>query len=210
MISILIIDDHPLVSDGIGTMLKDVTFVQVVGACKTAQEAIDFLTVHQPDIILLDINLPDMDGLQLCDTIREISRRSKIIVLTSANEAGLISQLLKKGANGYLLKNMERSELLTAIETVLLGKVFLSKAANEKLLEHFHNLNDAVAQVPILTRREKEILLLLQEGFTGPQIADKLFLSQYTIETHRKNLMQKLNVSNTQLLLNTARSYKLI
>lgn len=210
MISILIIDDHPLVSDGIGTMLKDVTFVQVVGACKTAREAIHFLAAYRPDIILLDINLPDMDGLQLCDTIRETNRQSKIVVLTSANEAGLISQLLKKGANGYLLKNMERSELLTAIETVLVGKVFLSKAANEKLLEQFHTLNDAVAQAPILTRREKEILLLLQEGFTGPQIADKLFLSQYTVETHRKNLMQKLNANNTQLLLKTARSYKLI
>ncbi len=210
MISILIIDDHPLVSDGICTMLKDVAFVRILAACKTAKDAISFLEVIRPDIILLDINLPDMDGLQLCDAIRATNKQSKIIVLTSANEAGLISQLLKRGANGYLLKNMERSELLTAIETVLMGKVFLSKAANEKLLEQFHNINDALANMPVLTRREKEILLLLQDGLTGPQIADKLFLSQYTIETHRKNLMQKLNVSNTQLLIKTAREYKLI
>ena len=210
MISILIIDDHPLVSDGISTMIRDVEYLQVIGTCKTGKEALEFLSAVQPDIILLDISLPDIDGLELCSLIREKNKTSNIIGLTSANETGLITQLLTRGANGYLLKNMEREELITAIDRVMNGKIFLSKAANEKLLEQFHSVNDALKSTPVLTRREKEILLALNEGLNGPQIAEKLFVSPYTIETHRKNLLQKFNVSNTQLLLKTARECRLI
>lgn len=210
MITILIIDDHPLVSDGISTMIRDVEYLQVIGASKTGKEALEFLVERQPDIILLDISLPDMNGMELCSLIREKNKISKIIGLTSANETGLITQLLTRGANGYLLKNMERDELLTAIEQVMDGKTFLSKAANEKLLEQFHSVNDAVKNTPVLTRREKEVLLSLNEGLTGPQIAEKLFVSHFTIETHRKHLLQKFNVNSTQLLLKTAREQKLI
>lgn len=210
MITILIIDDHPLVSDGIATMVKDVDYLHITGTCKTGKEGLEFLKENIPDIILLDISLPDMNGLELCSLIRSKNKTSKIIGLTSANETGLITQLLTRGANGYLLKNMERDELLTAIEKVMDGKTFLSKAANEKLLEQFHSVNDAVNNTPVLTRREKEILLSLNEGLTGPQIAEKLFLSHHTIDTHRKNLLQKFNVNSTQLLLKTAREQKLI
>ncbi|MBL0067462.1 MAG: response regulator transcription factor [Chitinophagaceae bacterium] len=105
---------------------------------------------------------------------------------------------------------MERSELLMAIDEVLNGKIFLSKAANQKILEQFNSVNDAVKNTPLLTRREKEVLKLLYEGLTGPQIAEKLFLSHYTIESHRKNLMQKLNVNSVQQLLKVAGENKLI
>lgn len=210
MTSILIIDDHPLVSDGIATMIKDVDDLYIIGACKTAKEGLDFLLTHHPDIILLDISLPDITGLDLCSIIRKTNKLSKIIGLTSANETGIISQLLSRGANGYLLKNMERDELITAIAEVLNGRTFLSKAANEKLLEQFNSVNDAVKKTPILTRKEKEILQCLNEGLTGPQIAEKLFVSPHTIETHRKHLMQKLAVNSTQMLLKIAREEKLI
>ncbi len=210
MITILIIDDHPLVSNGITTMIRDVEYLQVIGACQTGKAAMEFLSSTEPDIILLDISLPDTDGMELCTLIRKKNKSSKIIGLTSANEAGLITQLLKRGANGYLLKNMEREELINAIDQVMNGKTFLSKAANEKLLEQFHSVNEAIKNTPVLTRREKEVLLYLNEGLTGPQIAEKLFLSHYTIETHRKNLLQKFNVSSTQLLLKPAREQKLI
>jgi DNA-binding NarL/FixJ family response regulator len=124
-----------------------------------------------------------MDGLELCKIIRQKNKAVKIIGLTSTNEAGIITQLLANGGNGYLLKNMERDELIRAIDEVMNGKIFLSQAANQKILEQFHSLKDAMNKVPVLTRREKEILELLYEGLTGPQIADKLFLSHYTIET---------------------------
>ena len=89
-------------------------------------------------------------------------------------------------------------------------KIFLSKAANQKILEQFNSMDDALQTIPVLTRREKEVLQLLQKGLNGPQIAEKLFISPYTVETHRKNLLQKFNASNTQILLNTATEYKLI
>lgn len=210
MYKILIIDDHPMVSDGIATMLKGVNHVQVIGACKTAADAMLFLSQQLPEVILLDINLPDVNGLTLCHEIRKLYKQPKILGLTSANEAGLITSMLKQGANGYLLKNLERSELITAIDTVMAGKIFLSQAANEKLLEQFSNTQDALSQMPVITRREKEVLKLLYEGLNGPQIAEKLFLSHFTVETHRKNLLQKFSVNNTQQLIKAALSYKLI
>src|SRR5688572_17414449 len=106
MIELLIIDDHPLVIDGISTMLKDVEWLQITGSCKTGGDAIQFIENDHPDIILLDINLPDIDGLQLCSLIRSKNKTVKIIGLTSVDDAGIITQFLQRGGNGYLLKNM--------------------------------------------------------------------------------------------------------
>ncbi|MBA4140368.1 MAG: response regulator transcription factor [Segetibacter sp.] len=210
MTQLVIIDDHPLVTDGIATMLKDVSWLQIIGSYKTGSSAIQFLENNFPDVILLDINLPDIDGLQLCSLIRSKNRTMKIIGLTSINEAGIITQFLKRGGNGYLLKNMERDELLLAIEKVQDGFIYLSKEANEKILQQFLNVKEATNNTPTLTRREKEVLQLLNEGYNGPRIAEKLFLSQYTVETHRRNLMQKFNVHNIQSLLHEAYNMKLI
>ena len=210
MIDVLIIDDHPLVIDGIHTMLQDVEYIKITGAYKTGKESMVFLEDNNPDIILLDISLPDINGLQLCEAIRKTNKTVKILGLTSTNEAGMITGLLQRGANGYLLKNMERRELIEAIDMVSDGKIYLSKAANDKILEQFSNLTTAIDKTPILTRREKEILQLLEKGFNGPQIAEKLFLSTYTVETHRKNMLKKFNAGNTQSALKIAREFKLI
>jgi DNA-binding NarL/FixJ family response regulator len=206
----LVVDDHPLVSDGIATMLKDAGHLQVVASCRTGAETLSFLESNVPDIILLDINLPDMDGIQLCGLIRKKNRVSKILGLTSVNETSLISNMLKQGANGYLLKNMDRTELLHAVEEVLNGKIYLSKEANARLLEQFNGLRDALENVPLVTRREKEVLALLDEGLNGPQIAERLFLSPFTVETHRKNLLLKFKVANTQQMLKAARGFKIL
>lgn len=210
MINIFIIDDHPLVAGGISMMLKDVEYISIVGNATTGSEAIEFLNTNEPEIILLDISLPDTDGLQLCELIRKNNKYSKILGLTSANDSSIIMQLLQRGANGYLLKNMERNELLEAIDKVIDGKIFLSQGANEKVLEQFSSISSAIDDMPAITRREKEILLLLEEGLNGPQIAEKLFISPYTVETHRRNLMQKLNANSTQQLLKTSRKLSLL
>ncbi|MBK8142101.1 MAG: response regulator transcription factor [Chitinophagaceae bacterium] len=156
MISILVIDDHPLVGDGISMMVKEITHLQILTVCKTGKEALAFLEKTSPDVILLDISLPDIDGLELCTLIRKKNKQTKIIGLTSTNEAGIITQLLANGGNGYLLKNMEREELITAIDEVMNGRIFLSKAANQKILEQFHSLKDALKNKLVLTRREKK------------------------------------------------------
>ena len=151
-----------------------------------------------------------MDGLELCSIIRSTNKSVKIIGLTSIDEAGIITQFLQKGGNGYLLKNIERYELLHAIDLVSDGSIYLSKEANDKILQQLQNVQSLAGSTPTLTRREKEILSLLNDGLNGPSIAEKLFLSPYTVETHRRNLMQKLNVHNTQSLLNTAANLKLL
>lgn len=211
MIKILIIDDHPLVIDGIKTMLKDETYLRIEAAVKNGKDALDFLE-NKPavDIILLDINLPDIDGLRLCELIRNKDKTVKIVGLTYVNEAGIITQLIRKGANGYLLKNMEREELIEAINKVMNGSVYLSKAANEKIIQQLQGLGLPQNGIPALTRREKEILQLLCEGNTSQEIADKLFLSYYTVDTHRKNMLQKFNVHNTQSLMNVVRELGII
>lgn len=190
-------------------MLRDQGSIQIVGASKTATEALAFLANEEPDIILLDISLPDMNGLELCEKIRVHHKKVKIIGLTSTNEAGIITGLLQRGGNGYLLKNMERADLLVAIETVMAGRVYLSNAANEKVLEQFQTVK-LKTDVPLVTRREKEILQLLADGLNGPQIAEKLCLSPLTIETHRKNLFKKFNAHSVQQLIKIARGEKLI
>jgi len=210
VIRILIVDDHPLVRDGIVTMLRGEGSLQIVGSAKTAAEALAFLAHEEPDIILLDISLPDMDGLRLCEKIRMTHKHVKIIGLTSTNEAGIITGLLQRGGNGYLLKNMERTDLIEAIQTVMKGKVYLSAAANDKVLEQFQHGKPSTDSSIILTRREKEILQLLADGLKGPQIAERLFLSPLTVETHRKNLLRKFNANSVQLLLKIARESNLL
>jgi DNA-binding NarL/FixJ family response regulator len=211
MIKILIIDDHPLVIDGIRTMLKDESYFHIEAAAKTGKEGLAFLDSHPSiDIILLDINLPDTDGLRLCEQIREKNKTAKIIGLTYVNEAGIINGLIRKGANGYLLKNMEREELIYAMNQVLDGGIYLSKAANEKIVQQLQAYDLSKNDMPALTRREKEILNLLAEGMTSNEIAGKLYLSNYTIDTHRKNMLQKFNVHNTQSLLNVVKNLGII
>jgi two-component system, NarL family, nitrate/nitrite response regulator NarL len=211
MIKILVIDDHPLVIDGIKTMLRDESYLHIEAAAKTGKEALALLDNGLSiDIILLDINLPDTDGLRLCELIREKNKSVKILGLTYVNEAGIITQLIKRGANGYLLKNMEKEELVDAINQVLDGTVYLSKAANDKVLQQMQTLNIPHNNIPALTRREKEILQLLSQGLTSHEIAERLFLSNYTVDTHRKNMLQKFNVHNTQSLMNVTRELGII
>jgi two-component system nitrate/nitrite response regulator NarL len=211
MVKLLIIDDHPLVIDGLKTMLKDVGYIEIAGAVKNGKDALSFL-LENPDtsVILLDINLPDTDGLRLCEQIRATNKKVKIIGLTYVNEAGIITQLIKKGGNGYLLKNMEREELITAIDQVMDGSVYLSKAANEKIVQQLQALDLPGNSLPALTRREKEILQLLAKGLTSNEIAEKLFLSTFTVDTHRRNMLQKFNVHNTQALINLAYEMKIM
>ncbi len=211
MVNILIVDDHPLVIDGIKTMLKDEPYVHIEAAAKNAREALAFLEDGKPvDIIFLDINLPDMDGLRLCELIREKNKTVKILGLTYVNEAGIITQLIRKGANGYLLKSMEREELIEAINRVMDGSLYLSKAANDKIIQQLQSFELPQNRIPALTRREKEILQLLSEGLTSHEIGNRLFLSNYTVDTHRKNMLQKFNVHNTQSLMNVVRELGII
>jgi DNA-binding NarL/FixJ family response regulator len=208
--SILIVDDHPLVGDGISSMLKLSMHYHIIGYCRSGEEAFEILKNIKPDIILLDINLPDISGLELCESIRNQSAEIKLIGLTSTNEVGIISQFLARGGNGYLLKSIDKEELLLALEEVLDGRIYLAKMANQKLLSQFRSVKNSIESTPILTRREKTILVCLNDGLNGPEIASKLYLSPFTVETHRKNLLQKFKVNSTPKLLLSAKNYGLL
>lgn len=195
MIHICLIDDHPLVLEGVKTMLIAAGKDFVIHTFLHSSLLLTFLEKEKADVILMDINLSDdIDGVELCKIVKKKHPKIKIIALSNFHQAALIRNMLKSGADGYLLKNTTLLELTSAIERVLQGEIYLSDEIKSQMRDKSHASLDFI---PKLTRREKEILALIIAENTTAEIADKLFLSSNTIETHRMNLIQKLGVKNT-------------
>jgi DNA-binding NarL/FixJ family response regulator len=203
MIKILIVDDHPLILEGIKALLADNDTINVVGTASNAFDAIAFLRYNAVDIALLDINLPDISGIDLCKKIKEEFPNIRCIALSTFSERSYISRMIQNGAMGYLLKNSSREEILTAIQQVYGGGYFMNVNLDESIPSE--NLKPS----PFLTPREKEVLELIAEGLTNQQIADQLFVSVLTINSHRKNLLTKFEVNNTASLIKLAAHQKL-
>lgn len=203
MINIFIVDDHQVVLDGIQSMLNAADGISVVGLAQNGPETLEFLKVNSVDVALIDINLPGMDGIELCKLIVKNHPEIKVLVLTTFNEVSFITNIMKSGASGYLLKNTTKEELITAIKTVFQGEQYLSKDVQEKLISASFGKKDT-SFIPKLTRREKEVLKLIMEEFTTKEIAEKLFISDATVETHRLHLLNKLGARNTAGLVKTA------
>lgn len=204
-INILIVDDHPVVIEGVKTLLKDVDFVNVAGSCNDAASAREFLNDHEVDVLLLDINLPDTNGMELCLELKKKNKTLRIIALSNYSERSMINKMIENGASGYLLKNAGSRELQEAITSVLDDKHYFSAEVTKKLLEPAAN-----AVIPKLTRREKEILQLIANGESSSAIADKLFISLLTVETHRRNILQKFQASNMFSVIKIATENKVI
>lgn len=201
-ISVIIIDDHPLVLNGMAYILDNVEHLSLVSTFVNAQEGIDYLRDNKIDVVLLDINLPDMDGISACTEIKKICPKTKIIAISNNNEASIINRMLQNGANGYLLKNASAEELIDAITQVEVEDVVLPETVREILKK------SEKQEVPFVTRREKEVLTLMAKGLTTPEIAEKLFISPLTIESHRRNLLQKFKVTNAASLIHKATEMK--
>ena len=200
MIKVYIIDDHLVVIEGVLSLLQNDAEIIVCGFSKTASECLDYFEKNTADVILMDINLPDMSGLDLCKIIKQKNSEIKILALSTFNQNSYISKMMANGANGYLLKNITKEELTEAIKTVVSGNVFYSFEVGEIVKTAKEKQNN----IPILTKREIEILKLVAEGLTNNQIGEKLFISIDTVDSHRKNLYTKLNVNNTALLVRYA------
>jgi len=200
-IKVFIIDDHPMVVAGLNSLLGRLENIEVCGAVSNAFEAIPFLKNNTIDVILLDINLPDISGIDLCKKIHKEFPEIKIVGISTFSERSYISRMIENGASGYLIKSASAEEIAEAIDTVLKGKIYLSVS-----MEHIAKPLSIVPSdnLPALTKREKEILLLISEGMTNNQIAEKLFISTLTVDSHRKNLLTKLNVNNTASLIKLA------
>lgn len=200
---IFIVDDHPMVIEGFKALLKQSTNLVIVGSAENAFQAMDFLKKNEVDIAFLDINLPDISGIDLCKKIKTEFPNIQCLALSTFNDRNYVSKMIENGASGYLLKNSSKEEILQAIDAVSKGNMFFN-------VDYQKQNTSKYDQKPILTRRELEVLKEIAEGLTNQQIADKLFISITTVSTHRQNLMLKLESSNTALLIKTAVKYELI
>jgi DNA-binding NarL/FixJ family response regulator len=203
-IKVLLVDDHQIIIDGLKSLLSNSGEIAVVGEANNGHEALRILNLIEIDVILMDIDMPVMNGI---DTLKEIRRHGsavKVIILSMHNEAGMIKSLVNLGANGYLLKSSSQDEVVNAIGKVADGQSYFSTEVTLSLLNKSPNGIQANQQVELLTDRETEIIKLIAEGFSNKEIGDKLFISHRTVDTHRTNLMKKLNISNIAGLISYA------
>lgn len=208
-INVFVVDDHQIFLDGIVSLLDDEPNIKIVGTAHNGKEAIDKIKSSKVDVVLMDINMPEMDGIEATKQLKKINPDIKILMLTMHSEPRFIKECLEIGAKGYVMKNISKDDLLKAIETVNQDKSYLDADSQEKLIssmsntdeEDNRNYDELAAQI---TQRELEILQLIALGLTSQDIATKLFISKNTVETHRKNMLAKLNVNNTAALLKIA------
>ena len=207
MIRVFIVDDHPVVIEGIDSLLQNEKDIEWVGHAMNAQSCLGFFVNNTADVVLMDISMPEMDGVELCGIMKEKYPGVFILGLSTFNQGLYIKKMMENGAGGYILKNASRGELLKAIHTVNSGGVYFDGEVGEALKEYE---KASANKLPELSPREKEILGLIAEGYTNPQIAQKIFLSPFTIDSHRKNLLAKLSVKNTACLIRLAVEKKYI
>ena len=204
-IKIFIVDDHYMVIEGIHSLLQNETDVEWMGHATNAASCMAFLQQQKPDVILMDINLPDKSGIDLCKEVKASNPGIYILGLSTFNQQSFIEKMMANGAAGYVIKNATQQELMEAIHTVVKGKEYLSFDAAVALRKS-DNQND----IPVITRREKEVLLLIAEGMTNGEIAQQLFIGISTVDTHRKNLLAKLGAKNTASLVRIAIQLQLV
>ncbi|MDW3184022.1 response regulator transcription factor [Roseobacter sp.] len=190
-IKTLIVDDHPMVADGIQSILESYDDIEVVGTCNSARSAIDQLSTLDPDVILMDLNMPDMGGLTATEIILEQRPGTRILVLSMHDSPEYISSALNHGAMGYVLKDVPTDEIKQAIDVVMSGERYLCTGARGSLEPKGDNTREA------LTGREQTILLQLAQGKSNKEVAIALDISVRTVETHRKNIKRKLGISST-------------
>jgi DNA-binding NarL/FixJ family response regulator len=207
MIRVFIVDDHPVVIEGIHSLLQNVRGIEWAGHAMNAESCLGYFINNTAHVVLMDISMPGMDGMELCATMKEKYPGIMILGLSTFNQGLYIKKMVENGASGYILKNSAKEELIKAIHAVHEGYIYFSGEVGMALQEY---QKSAVRELPVLTAREKEILELIAEGYTNPQIAEKIFLSQFTVDSHRKNLLAKLGVKNTACLIKLAVERKLI
>lgn len=198
-IDVIIADDHTLFIDGLKLLLRDEPDMNLIDVANNGKELLYLLTTKPADIVLLDINMPVLNGLETIRHIKQSHPSLKILLLSTYNDDHLIENAKALGANGYLLKTTNKDELLQTIRLVYKGQSCFPY--RQPGLKNEFDDNDHFLKQFNLTRREKEILQLVKNNFTNQQIADTLFLSIYTVETHRKNIMQKLGLSSPGALM---------
>ena len=197
-IKVFVTDDHYMVVEGLRSLLQNEKNIEWLGHASNADSCLAFLHEQLPDVILMDINMPGISGIELCKAVKEKYPSVLVIGLSTFNQQSFIQKMMENGASGYVLKNATQEELMEAIQAVAIGKTYLSEEAATSLRKY------AESEIPVITRREKEVLGLIADGMTNNEIAQKLFISTTTVDSHRKNLLTKFEAKNTALLIRTA------
>ncbi|MAZ36275.1 response regulator transcription factor [Salibacteraceae bacterium] len=207
-IKILLADDHQIVLDGLKSLLSDINDFEVIGAVSNGKDAVDFIaTKEKPDIAVLDIDMPVMNGINATREIKKNFNGVRVLTLSMHNEKGVIQTLMDAGADGYILKNSSREELEKGIRAICRGETFFSTDVTMSLLNQSTEItanNELPEEVKDLTEREVEILKLVAEGYSNKEIGERLFISHRTVDTHRTNLMKKMDVHNVAGLIRIA------
>ena len=206
MVNLIITDDHKIIRDGIKSMLRSEQAIQVVGEASNGTELIDLLATTPADVVLMDINMPGKDGFETMEHLAAHFPAVKVLVLSMLDHESYVNRMMNAGAWGYLLKNAGREELSSAIQLVASGTPYICSEVAMDLLKRTNSPAGLRAEPGIkdLSKREMEVLALIAEGYTNAEIADRLFTSKRTIETHRQNLLEKTNSRNTATLIKFA------
>jgi len=208
-IRILIADDHSIVRQGLRALFQSVPEFSIIGEAANGEELVNLAASLQPDVAIVDISMPELNGIEATRILKENNSGARILILTIHEEEEYVSQMIRAGADGYVLKDADKDELFMAVRAVAAGGRFFSPGISKLIIDEFvKQARDPYAarlsSSQLLTRRESEILRYIAQGVTNKKIAEKLFLSIRTVNTHRTNLMQKLNIHDTAGLVRYA------
>ena len=206
MIKVILADDHNLVLEGIRSLLEKESGIKIAGEARDGLEAIKLASETKPDIVVLDVSMPNLNGIEAASEIRKVSPDSKILALSMHTDKRFVKKMLEAGASGYLLKNSAGSELIQAIETVYKGRTYLSQEIMDSLVRDYSSGHDVREKrlLPELSVRESETLKLLAEGKSIKDIASLLNISVKSVEVYKKQIMEKLNLHNLASLVKYA------
>jgi DNA-binding NarL/FixJ family response regulator len=206
---ILIVDDHEVVRDGLKNILTSLDNISIAGEAGNGEDAVKMYSSLKPDLVIMDISMPGMNGIEATRVIKEKDPDARILILTMHDNQEYLNQIIRSGAKGFILKNTDKEELLDAVRTVASGDNFFSKDISKLIIDNYIRTaketekNDGYKEVP-LTKREIEILKLIASGYSNQEIANILYISYNTVDTHRKNIMHKLSIKNTAGLVRYA------
>ncbi|MEZ4776410.1 MAG: response regulator transcription factor [Bacteroidia bacterium] len=206
-IRVFIVDDHPMVVEGIKSLLEAAEGFVIAGTANSGSEAIQKIEELLPDVVLADINLPDMTGIDLCKQIKLVRPDIRVLGLSNFKERSYITRMIESGASGYLLKNIPGKQLEAAVRMAFEGQMYMDMEVMQMIVRPDSTDPNLI---PRMTTREKEVLNLIAEGLTNGEIGEKLFISPLTVDSHRKNLLAKFSVKNTAALVKFAISNNLI
>ena len=206
-VKVVLVDDHRIVLDGLVSLLESDPDFVILAALGSGEQVLEFLQQDQPDILVTDYSLPGISGLELARKVKRDFPKIKIVALSMHDEAHLVRGILKEGVDGYLLKNIQQFELKNALKQIMLGMPYVSPEITKLLM---NDLNHPSEENALLTDREKDILRLISKEFPNKQIAEKLFISERTVETHRKNIFRKTNTTSLVGLIKFAFANHLI